>query len=340
MRHRIFSLVVVGVLLLAMAATASAQVATTGRVDQITGFAQMQGVPAVASGTFMPQIQAIDATAASQGTVLVPYLQDLDAYFASHFGWRSSRPVSILLYSNTNDLTNGVLGFSPTMTPDQAIVIQSRPAFFFMVNQTNPAFPGISVGSYVIAVNTDVDAAALQFNALANAFNSSVGTGHLVPTSSSAQGQNTSMNGMLMIEGSIARQYALLMEADLSSNTTALPTWFQAGLADAISYSIVPGLPQESGRSLAVAHFQQSTGGTLPTLDQLTTGVSGVPFDVIRGIGFLGAENILTKLGPAGIVTLLQRVGSGQAFDFELQQIGGFNVSAANTQYKSLIPSL
>ncbi len=350
MRHRALSLALAGVMILSTAAGAFAQTVTTGttgilaptsaRPDTINGFATGVGVPAVASGTFQPTVVATDPIAASQGTTLSPYISDLDAFFASRFGWRPSKPVTVFLYSNTQALNNALAGFQgsttgiPTVTP-------SEPATFLIASQSNGT--NVTPGDYVILVNTDVDAAAQQFNAMAGQFASLTNQPSLVP--SVAGGATTDVanqnNGTKLMEESIARAYATMMVQDTSG--TSAPQWFQQGLEDAIAFGIVPGIPAEAGQTM-VAGQQVSSGQVIPTLSQLEqnfaafTSPGGTSQATALGLSFLGAQSLLNTISGPQVISILRGVGSGQSFDSQLQATAGFNLNQLNSNIQSLIP--
>ncbi len=364
MRHRVLSLAMAGALILATAASAFAQVAVTtpfntagvaanGRVDQLVGFAQSQGVPSVASGTFIPQVRATDPQSADIGTTLVPYVQDLDAYFASHFGWRSSKPVTVLLYSSSDLMRNGLLSLTGgSLTANQQNQALSEPAALIMVTQGQSGV--VNAGSWAILVNTDIDMAAQQFANVAgemNAINMSLVPGGASSsllinpvtfnTADLSQAQMFS-NAMVMIQESIARQYSDLMITDLGGNN--VPFWLRQGLENAIAFSIVPGTPMEMGWSEAVARTQSNTG-ILPTLGQLNTGgfesmlaSGGSTAVVAQGVSFLSARSLVNTTSGPQLTSFLRGLGSGQNLDAQLSTSFGFNLNALNTQFQSLIP--
>jgi hypothetical protein len=350
MRHRALSLALAGMMILSTAVGAFAQTVTTGttsvlaptdiRPDTINGFAQTQGVPSVASGTFQPQVVATDAVTAAQGTTLAPYITDLDAFFASRFGWRPSKPVTVFLYPDTQSLTTALGGFQGN-APGVAATAPDQPATFMVASQSNGTT--VNPGDYVILVNTDVDAAAQQFNALAGQFGSLTNQPSLVPNinagvTTDVANQN---NGTKYIEESIARQYASMMIQDTSG--ASAPQWLQQGLADAIAFSIVPGIPSEAGRTMIVGQ-QQAANVPLPTLSQLgqdftaLTSPGGTSQETALGISFLGAQSLLSTVSGPQIVSILRGVGSGQSLDAQLQSTAGFNLDQLNSNIQSLIP--
>ncbi len=329
MRHRILSLVLAGLAILALASSAFAQV---GRMDQIIGFAQTPGIPSVASGTFVPQVQATDDVSATAGTLLVPYVDDLQAWVASNLGWRSSRPVTFLLFSNTDSLINTVqaLRGSP-LSPDERNLVLSQPSF--LVEATNSA-DGVQAGNPAILVNTDLNAATQTAMDLAGAFNLQVG---LVPPPPATQD-----DGMRLIQQSMARNYATLMELDTSG--TAGPSFYREGLADAVAFRVVPGTPQESGQPETVSSVLATTG-TLPTLANLEQNWNsfvipgGTSFDTAHGIAFLSTNTVFDKVGGAGALSILRDTAAGQNFDTALQLVSGFSLDQLNTAYQPLIPA-
>lgn len=352
MRHRALSLALAGMMILSTAAGALAQAVVTGqagttsllaptsiRPDQINGFAQTQGVPAVASGTFQPQVIATDPIAATQAIALAPYITDLDAFFASQFGWRPSKQATVFLYPDTQSLTNALAGFQGT-TP-ASVVTPNQPATLTIASQSNGT--GVTPGDYVILVNTDTNAAAQQFNALAGNFASLTNQPSLIP------GANTDVptdvtdqnNGIRYIEESIARRYGEMMIQDLSGANA--PQWLREGLADAIAFSIVPGIPSESGRALLLGQ-EQAANVPLPTLSQLGqnfasfTSPGGTSLETALGVSFLGARSLLNSIGGPQVVNILRGVGSGQSFDSQLQSTAGFDLNQLNATVQSLIP--
>ncbi len=357
MRHRVLSLATAGLLILSTAVTAFAQVAvtspflpagqtvTTTRVDQIIGFADFVGVPPVASGTFQPQVQATDPIAAGLGADLIPYVRDLDAFFASRFGWRPSRPTFVLLFPNADALSTALSGFrgGAAVLPEEL----SRPAIFTPVSQGSGTVPS---NSYAILVNMDQDVAAQTFNQLAEQFAFLTSPANLIPGATTVispigapvgEASNASRNAMLEIQESLAKQYGEMMVRDLAGTNS--PLWFQEGLTDSIAFSIVPGAPEESGQAMAAAQFQ-AIGNTLPTLSQLgvtfptLVGGGGLQGAATQGISFLGARSLLNAVPGTQIADLLRGVGAGQPFQTQLQSSTGFNLDQLNTQAQSLIP--
>ncbi|MCL4369977.1 MAG: hypothetical protein M1380_03595 [Chloroflexi bacterium] len=353
MKHRVLSLALAGLVILATVASAFAQVAVTsnGRVDQIVGLSQTEAVPAVASGTFVPQVKAVDFTSASMGTTLVPYVQDLDAYFATRFGWRPSKPATVLLYSTSSNLAGGLQSFTGgTLSASQQARALSEPAALVMVTQGDGLVP---TNSFAILVNTDTDAASQQFAILSgqiNAINaslvpgatsSSVGSSSSVNTGELSQSQMFN-NAMLLIQESLAKQYANLMMTDLGGNN--VPGWLRQGVSDSLAFGIVPGTPLESGLAESVAR-SQSNVGMLPTLSQINAGgfptllsTGGTSAAVGEGVSFLSARSLLDSVSGTQITSLLSGLGAGQNFESQLQSSTGFNLNSLNTQYQSLIP--
>lgn len=351
MRHRGLSLALAGLMILSTTAGAFAQVVIPGqttllaptdiRPDQINGFAQTQGVPPVASGTFQPQVVATDPITASQGSTLAPYIQDMDAFLASRFGWRPSKPVTVFLYPDAQSLTTAQAGFQGTAFGD--VTPPSQPATFIVASQPNGT--SVAPGDYVILVNTDANAAADQFNALAAQFGSLTNQPGLVPNISTSTGASTDIanqnNATKYIEESIARRYADMMIQDLSG--TNAPQWVQQGLADAIAFSIVPGIPSEAGRPLVAAQ-QQAANQPVPTLNQLEqnftafTSPGGASLETALGISFLGGQSLLNTVTGPQVASILSGVGAGQSFDSQLQSTAGFNLDQLNTSAQSLIP--
>ncbi len=354
MKHRVLSLALAGLVILATVASAFAQVAVTsnGRVDQIVGLSQTEAVPAVASGTFVPQVVAVDFTAASAGTALVPYVQDLDAFFATRFGWRPSKPTTVLLYSTSSNLAGGLQSFTGgTLTASQQAQALSEPAALIMVTQGDGVVP---TNSFAILVNTDADAASQQFAILSgqiNAINASLVPGATSGSvSSSSSSVNTGElsqsqmfnNAMLLIQESLAKQYANLMMTDLGGNN--VPGWLRQGLSDSLAFGIVPGTPLESGLAESVAR-SQSNIGRLPTLSEINAGgfptllsTGGTSAAVGEGVSFLSARSLLDSVSGTQITSLLSGLGAGQNFEAQLQSSTGFNLNSLNTQYQSLIP--
>lgn len=364
MRHRVLSLAVAGALILATAASAFAQVAVTtpfntagvssnGRVDLLVGFSQSQGVPSVASGTFAVQVRATDPQSADIGTTLVPYVQDLDAYFASHFGWRSSKPVTVLLYSSSANLNSGLMSLTGgTLTVAQQNQAMSEPAALVMVTQGQSGV--VPSDSWAILVNTDIDMAAQQFATVAGQMNSI--NNSLVPTGSTSgpvinpitfdtsaiSQQQMFNNAMLMIQESIAKQYSDLMITDLGGNN--VPLWLRQGLGNAIAFSIVPGTPMEMGWSEAVARTQNTTS-MLPTLGQISSGgfesmlaVGGSSEAVAQGIVFLTGRSLINTVSGPQLADFLRGLGSGQNLNTQLSTSFGFDLNALNSQFQSIIP--
>ncbi len=367
MRHRALSLALAGLVILATAASAFAQaviptpfntagVAANGRVDILVGYSQSQVVPPVAPGTFVPQVTAIDMTAAPMGTTIVPYVQDLDAYFATSFGWRSSKPVTVLLYSNSSNLQAGLQSFTGgTINANQQNLALSEPAALIPVTNGDGLVP---TGGWAILVNTDIDAAAQQYANLAgqvNSINASLVPGGTGGGISSAQvvspsSFNTGVlsqdqifsNGMAMIQESLARQYANLMMTDLGGIN--VPVWFRQGLGDSLAFTIVPGIPLEPGLSMAVARSQSNTG-MLPTLTQINAGgfpallsTGGTSGAIGEGVSFLATQSLLNNTSGTQIANLLKGIGSGQSFQTALLSSTGFNLDTLNNRYQSLIP--
>jgi len=367
MVHRALSLALAGALVLAMAASAFAQVAVTtpfntagvsanGRVDILVGFTESQVVPPVESGTFQPLVRAIDMTAAPMGTALVPYVQDLDSYFATRFGWRPSKPVTVLLYSNSANLQNGLQSLSGgSISANQQSLAMSEPAALIMVTEGQSGI--VPPNSWAILVNTDIDAAAQQFASLAgqvNTIDASLVPGVLSGGTSSPVINPNSFdtgilsqdqifnNGMAMIQESLARQYANVMMNDLGGSN--VPTWFRQGMADSLAFTIVPGIPLETGLAVAVARSQSNTGA-LPTLSQLNSGgfpallsTGGTAGAIGEGVSFLSTQSLLNSVSGAQIVDLLKGLGAGQSLDAQLQSSTGFSLTSLNNQYQSLIP--
>jgi hypothetical protein len=350
MRHRVLSLALTGLVVLATAATAFAQVAiitptaANGRVDQIVGFAQTPGVPPVAPGTFVPQVTATDPTSAAMGTALVPYVQDLDAYFATRFGWRPSQPVTVVLYPDSTSLSSGLQGFTGgTLSADQLSQATSQPAALIMATQ---AIGQVPANSWVIAVNTNIDQAAQQFINSASQIGSV--NASLVPTGTSTSFSispdvvsNTGNNGMAMIQESLAYQYANVMMNDLAGANG--PLWFRQGLPNSIAFAIVPGVPADSGLAETVARYQ-NVNNTLPTLGQIQDGwntflsAGGTSANLAQGIAFLSVRTLTNTLSGPKLVDFLKGLGAGQSFNSLLQSSTGFNLDTLNSQYQSLIP--
>ncbi len=371
MVHRALSLALAGVIILATAASAFAQVTVTtpfntagvsadGRVDILVGYSQSQTVPPVASGTFVPQVKAIDMTSAPMGTTIVPYVQDLNGYFANTFGWRPSKPVTVLLYSNASNLRGGLQSFTGgTISANQQNVALSEPAAFITVTNGDGLVP---TNSWAILVNTDINAASQQYANLAgqvNAIDASLvpgASGGTAGTPSSPvispSSFNTGVlsqdqifnNGMAMIQESLARQYANVMMTDLGGNN--VPGWFRQGLGDAIAFSVVPGTPVETGLSTAVARSLSNTG-TLPTLTQINAGgypalltTGGTSGAIGEGVSYLASQSLINNTNGIQIANLLRGLGSGQSFETSLGSSTGFNLNTLNSQYQSLIPIL
>jgi len=348
MRHRVLSLAMAGLVILATAVSAFAQVAVItptalGRVDQIVNFASTNGVPPLQSGTFQPQIRATDTISAGQGAQMVSYVQDLDAYFANRFGWRSSKPVSVQFYSSSSNLINDAQSLmGGTLSTDQSNIATSEPAFLFMATQGNGVVPA---NSWVIAVNTDPSIAAQQFMNVAGSI-TSINAG-LVPSGTQVNTSltpevvnNTTNNATAMIQESIAKQYTNLMMSDLGGNN--VPQWFRDGLSNSIAFSIVPGFPTESGWAETVAR-SQSNNMSVPAVSQLgqsfptLLGAGGSSAAIAEGISFLGARSLLDTLGGTNMTSFLKGLGSGTSFDSELSNFGT-SFSQLNSQTQSLIP--
>ncbi len=328
MRRRVLSVVLAVMAVLAFAGIASAQIV---RTDTIIGFAQTQAVPAVAEGTFVPRVQPTDTISASMGEPIASYVTDLDAWFAVNFGFRPSTPVTFLLFSNGEDTATAATNLAGGAV-DRNLVL-SRPSF--LVQATQPA-SGIQTGEWAILVNLDMDAAAQTFTDLLTNFHAQVG---FAPPPAIA----TPEQAMLLVQQSMARDYATLMEMQLTGN--AGPIFYREGLADAISFRIVPGSPEEFGRALSVAEFQL-TGNPLPTLSSLEqtweTIISpgGQIFDVSRGIAFLSVNTVFNQAGGPAALNVLQQTAAGQDFNTALQSITGFSLDQLNLSYQSLIPTL
>lgn len=326
MRRRILSLVLAGLAILALSGSVFAQV--MARTDQIVGFAETVGVPPVAEGTFVAQVQPTDVISASMGTVLAPYVTDLDAWFAQNFGWRSSMPVTFLLFSNGEDLVNAAQTFAGG--PLDRNLVLSRPSFLIQATQSAM---NVQAGNWAILVNTDVNAATERSADLVNTFAAEIG---ILPVPFPGPEE-----GMRLIQWSMARDYANLMEIDLTG--TAGPAFFREGFADAIAFRLVSGTPQEAGRPEVVADVLVTTG-TLPTLTDLEqnwesfVSVGGETFDVARGIAFLSTNTVFNNVGGANTLNILQRTAAGESFESALQSVTGFSLFDLNVAYQSLIP--
>ncbi len=328
MRRRILSLVLAAMALLALASSAFAQVTVQiTRADQIIGFAETQGIPAVAEGTFVPRVLAADPVSGSLGTLISPYVTDLDAWFATNFGFRPSTPTTFLLFSNGEDL---VAAANSLGSPAGTGLILGTPSH--LMQATESGF-GIQPGEWVILVNLDIQAATETSADLTSRFASEIG---FLPIP-----LPTEMDGMRLIQWSMAREYAMLMEMLVAG--TAGPEFFREGLADAISFRIVPGTPTESGRAEAVAQFQLTN--PLPTVSDLEqnwdfiTRPGGLIFDVARGIAFLSTNTVFNQVGGASALNVLQRVAAGENFESALQSVSGFSLFDLNSAFQSLIPT-
>ncbi len=353
MKYRVLSVAMAGLVILATAASAFAQAITIPstptslRPDVISDFRLLPGIPPVAEGTFSINVTATDPFSGTQAITLSPYIQDMEAFFASNFGWRSSKPVSVLLFPDSQSLLSslGSLRGTPITSPQESSLILSQPAFLQFVTTGNGVVPD---NSWVILVNTDQNAAAQTFDALSNQFfsinNSIISPGSLIP---GGNPNTTTVTGditgaaMTMIEESIARQYANLMINDLAG--IAGPQWFREGLADSIAFSIVPGIPQQSGEAEAVAN-SQVTGFPIPTLSQLDTtfaplvSTGGQSAAVAQGISFLGARSLLNTIGGQNLPSFLRGLASGTSFASQVQSSAGFSLEQLNANTQSLIP--
>ena len=331
MRHRVLSFVLVAVTLLALTGSVFAQ---GTRVDQIVGFAQTPGVPAVASGTFQPTVMATDLPTQQMAAVLSPYVTDMDAWFAMNFGWRSSKPVTFVLFSNGQNEINALQSM---VGPGQVVntnLVLSRPSFPLLIG--NSAF-GIPIGEWAILVNTSLDTATQQAGQLNSLFYTENGV-FPIPMSSILESQD---EGMRLMQESMAADYAGLMEVDTAGN--AGPTWYRLGLANTIAFQIVPGTPMQGGQPMTVATYQH-VNNTLPPLTDLEQnwngiiGLGGQIVDVAHGIAYLSTSFVVGQAGGMNALDVLKSTASGQDFNTALQSITGFSLPMLNLQYQSLIP--
>ncbi|GEM_PF-5380732 len=347
MRHRALSLTLAGLAVLLMATTVFAQTTfvTTGRVDTIIGFSQARVPTEVAPGTFVPQVRAMDRLAAAQGEPIVSYVTDLETYFVDRFGWRPSAETTVLLYTNNETMIGDLQSLRGTpMTDLVSINGLSQPAILTKVNQSNGPVPE---GSWAILVSLDMDAANRMFNEQAFQFSvinnqSSLIPGVNVPTTNTIdQAALDARNAMAMIQQSLARQYTQLMIEDLAGISG--PEWFRSGLADSISFALVPGVPQEQGEALAVARYEE-LNNNIPTLSQIQDvwsffiGQGGLTAETARGIGFLASRTLTNTLSGSQIASILENLGSGSSFDSQLQSTAGFDLAELDIQFQSLIP--
>ena len=353
MRHRTLSLASAVVAILALTSSAFAQAVITetttgtipgpavfditGRTDQIFGFSQTPGVPPVAPGTFQPKVQATDPTTAASGIPMVSYVSDLDAWMATNFGWRSSTPVTFLLFPDSQSLLSayGTITGTPA-TPEQTSTILSRPAF--LLNSATNGFDGVNPGEAVILVNMDTDAAMQTYGNLQSQFNVETSTpGSVLPPVSP-----TVQNATQLIQESMARNYALLMENQISGNTNS--TMLKDGLADTIAFRIVPGTPEQAGRPMAVATAQATSIIPVPdvgTLDQNWSSfisTPGITFDVARGLAVLSAESLLSRVSPTTAMEIMRSEANGRPLDVALAFFGGPSLPSLNSATESLIP--
>lgn len=329
MRPRTLSLVLAGLAILVFAGSAFAQVV---RTDAIVGFSGVEGVPSVAEGTFSPTVAASDATSADIGTGLAPYVADLDAWFATNFGWRSSRPVTFVLFSNGEDMVNAVGTLrGSALSPDERNQVLSRPSFLMQATQSGL---DIQAGDWAILVNTDIDAATQLAQDLNSRF---LVEASILPVLQTSFGPE---DGMRQIQWSMARDLAALMEMDVAG--TAGPFFYRAGLADAAAFRVVPGTPQESGQPRVVTDFLVTN--TLPSLSDIEqnwislVSTGGESFDLARGVAFLSTNTVLNQVGGVSALNILRATASGEEFESALQSATGLSLFDLNTAYQSLIP--
>jgi hypothetical protein len=329
MRRRVLSLVLAAMALLAVAGSASAQMI---RVDQIQGFQQMMPETPVASGTFMPQVRATDEVTASLGTVVAPYITDLDAWFASSFQWRPSTPTHFLLVADEQQLVNTVESFrGMALTSEERNTVLSRPTH--LMQATMPSM-GVEAGHWVILVNLDENAALFTAQGLQGRFAVQVGM-PVTPFPTETQ------EGWRLIQWSIARDYANLMVMETAG--MGGPQFYREGFVDTVAFRLVPGTPLESGTASLVANYRFNNN-ELPTLMTLESNWEGfissasVNFDLARGISFLSVNNVFNEVGPMRSLEVLMRTSRGESYTRVLEDVSGFSLDGLNQSYTSLIP--
>lgn len=292
----------------------------------------------VAAGTNQPKVILGDAAAGDWGLTYAPFVADLDDWVAQNFGWRSSKPVTFVLFSNVDSETGAIQAARGTpFTTNEMNVVRSQGAY--LMGTTAPYLD--APAGWVIFVNTDIFAARQRFDIIQGTYQdldlsaSRVRNNRLKLTGSSG----AQRVGLIQYE--MARSYAEAMVLETGGGRA--PDWLEEGLADLLASRVMPGTLYDENRPMLISENMNNTGA-VPTVTQLNAdwpawaGAGGLKFELSRGVAFLAVATIADRVGPGGVLNIIKRVGGGEDVNAVLMSAANLNVNQLNVLYQSKVP--
>lgn len=308
---------VTAIAVMAIAATSFAQV-TPPAGQTAPGDAMMAPAPPVAPGTFMATVMAADPGAATQMGWVSTFVQNLDANIATQFGWRPSQPTTFILFSNSQDMLNALNQTRATpLTNEERMILQNSPSFVVNMVPNLGGVSDVSATGWAILVNLDTNART----------NTGVGVADPTPNATGTA------NWMNWVNAGIARAYANVMVIDVGGPT--IPMWFQQGVADAISFTTVPGTSNEMAARAALASARSTNSA--PSLTQMQNDFATVNAQspgAVQAISFISVQSLLNKVGGMQVAAMLTMMKSGQSIDRALEALGGTSLEQLNMDYQ------
>ncbi len=279
-----------------------------------TGAVPFTGPPA--TGSPLVTVAPRDLQVAAEADWTSRYVNGLVSQWHSTFGWTPSAPIETLIYRSGIIMASDV-GFFRQMPLNVTEMGDANSRLGFTVRDTRPVMPGGGNGGWIITLNVNFD----------NALN---------PGSSNTTQNTTLTSGALTPEeqGFLVHELAGLMLQDVAGSGGAAQ-WLQAGTADLIMNSQVPGLSVTAARQAAASSAAAS--GTLPGPIALTNSwpfLSTAPAnvsDAAYGVADQSAFLLMQKVGLLQVIDIIRRVSAGQDFNTVLQSTTGYTVQTLDS---------
>lgn len=298
----------------------------------IAGSSQTLNVP-VAPGTFQPTIFASDPVAAQWGITYAPFVMDLDDWMAFQFGWRCSKPFTVALFSNSDDLVGAAQSIRGSLfTPGELAAVRSQSTYLIAANQPVAALN--APAGWLLLVNVDLNSAKNNLLALEGLYAS-------VNSKTTVQLPFGTSDGITYVENSIARLFTELMMLDTIGNSG--PAWLREGLADVVAFRTVPGTQPDWNRPYMLADALQQNY-PVPSLRDLTAnwagwaGAGGKKAEVSMGVADKSVGGLCDMAGYGKTLGILKRAAAGEDLDSVLGAVTGMNMDQLYASWQASLP--